>query len=146
MKLLLLFNSSNKEFIGFGAFGQEEIIKGNLLYKEVEFEQDTFNLARYTWEGDYDNGKIVDLQLKNPIVTERGIIDKNLNILVKKYGLDFFIIEGLYFLDKKNEFLVDFSEICAKIEKEKEHFSKSSAHEYKTLETEQKEIEKALHV
>lgn len=132
MLIQLLFNPVNREFVAFGAGGQDLIGKSNLLVREVELEDGAFNAARYIWKGTYDTGDLIDLNNGPAIVTESDVDFKNFEIFARKYKMDLYAVEQLCNMDDNEleDFLQYRQKIVNKIKKEKDFFIDSNYHEY----------------
>lgn len=148
MTLQLLFNPINKEFIGFAANGQEHINSSNLLIKEIELDSESFNLARYVWDGDYDSGQLVDLNLGPAIVLETDVEFKNYDIFARRLNIDVYALEKICKMtfDEFQNFIVMRNKINDKIEKEKIFFKNSRIHKFVPREDVRKVLEKTLKI
>lgn len=103
MKVYLLFNKYTKKFISFLS-DIDLLPKDNFLIKEYSLEDlhitgENFNLARFRWEGDWDQGQLIDMFAeKKAIVTEEEVDLKYNGILFRKYRLEkllFLILDKL---------------------------------------------------
>lgn len=148
MQLQLLFNKTNKEFIGYGANGHDHLNKSNLLIKEIEIPDGSFNVARYVWSGNYDHGELIDLNAGPAIVLETDVAFKNYDILARKVNLDVYAIQRLCEMsfDDFQNFIVMRDTINAKIKKEIEFFSKSKLHKFVPRVKVKETLEKTLKV
>jgi hypothetical protein len=148
MILQILFNANNKEFIGFGAVGHDQIKKSHLLIKEIEIENGAFNLARYVWSGNYDSGELIDLNKGKGIVLETDVDYKNYDIFARKFNLDFYATERICRMsfDEFQSFSAMRQSIVEKIEREKKFFSQSKYHVYIPKEEVKQKLETALAV
>lgn len=112
----------------------------NSLIKEFNIEEEQFNLARYTWKGDYDDGELVDLNKGLSQVNEYLIETKNAEIFWRKTNKTQLIFDILYYIENgvipetlratinlKNQ-------IVEKQEKELQHFIESPIHEFRSKE------------
>lgn len=71
------------------------------LIKEIEIEDNVFNIARFRWEGDYDTGQLIDLfKEKRAIVTEKEVDEKYYGLFFRKYTIE----EILFNLIKYSDF------------------------------------------
>lgn len=148
MILQILFNANNKEFIGFGAVGQDGIKKSHLLIREIEVEDGAFNLARYVWSGNYDSGELIDLNKGKGIVLETDVDYKNYDIFARKFNMDLYAVERICRMsfDEFQSFSAMRLTINQKIEKEKKFFADSKYHVYVPKEEVKQKLEKALEV
>lgn len=148
MTLQVLFNPTNKEFVGFGATGHDDIKKSHLLVKEIEVPNESFNLARYVWSGNYDSGELIDLNKGKGIVLETDVDYKNFDIFARKVNVDVYAIERICKMTDQEWY--DFSNmrmtINQKIEREKKFFSESPLHEYIPRDRVKKNLETALKI
>lgn len=134
-----LFNKTNKSFIGF-LTNIDNINPETFLIKSFTLDDNEFNLARYTWEGDYDNGKIVDLNLGKPQITEYLTETKNAERFWREVDKTVLIFDILTFIetgevtDSLKKVIERKNKILSLIEKEKNYFQNSPHHEYRTKE------------
>jgi len=131
-----LFNSKNKQFVGFVA--DPTNLPPNSLLKEFNIEEEQFNLARYTWKGDYDNGELIDLNKGVSQVNEHLIETKNAEIFWRKTDKTQLIFDILTFIENGtvSETLKDTinlkNKIVQKQKSELEYFMKSPIHEFRS--------------
>lgn len=134
-----LFNKTNKSFIGFLA-NIDNLNPELFLIKRFTLDDNDFNLARYTWEGDYDNGKIVDLNLGKPQITEYLTETKNAERFWREVDKTVLIFDILTFIetgqiaDTLKEVIKRKNKILEMIAKEKNFFQNSPNHAYRTKE------------
>lgn len=134
MKICCLFNKEGK-FISFTdqlMLPNEKLKLKIIDLTELGIEDNIFNVARFRWEGDYDNGKLIDLFAeKKVVVLERDIDAKYYGLFYRKYTLDAVIEEILLQMSKlgvKSDIVDFFSKLIEKREKEKEFFRNSEHH------------------
>ncbi len=131
-----LFNPKTKKFIGY----TDDISNypENTLFKVYEIEHDEFNLERFHYEGDYENGRLIDLIKENKsIVYEKDIDDKYEKIFFRKYSiLD--IVLGI--VDDKLDEIKSFRKLLMdKKEREKFNSMNDPSFKYVSLEEQEKE-------
>lgn len=148
MKLQLLFNRNNKEFIGYGANGQDALKNSNLLIKEIELDTESFNSARWVWRGNYDEGELIDLNADKAIVLETDVDFKNYDIMARKSNLDVYMCQRICQMsfEEFQQFTVLRNQILEKIRKEKEFFQSSPHHKYVPREAVRESLHKSFKI
>lgn len=143
-----LFNSKNGQFVGFVT--NPTNLPPNSLIKEFDVDDEQFNLARYTWKGDYYHGELVDLNKGVAQVNEYLIETKNAEIFWRKTDKTQLIFDILTFIETgiTSETLKKTIDLKNKIvEKQKvetEHFKNSPIHNYRSKEDIVNETKKAF--
>ena len=142
--LYILFNSKTRQLscFTFDITLFPEQILSNMLIKSYTFKQlgindDTINLNRFKWIGDYDSGSLVDIvKEKKAIVTEREIVDKYHNMINSQYSLEFILHQLILNADMKTEQGVQMQIFVDKVLKKKnsdiEYFKNSPLHIWET--------------
>lgn len=139
-KLYILFNKTNKQVVSFtfdlSVFPPQVI--DNFLVKEMSFDElgikdNTINISRFRWIGDYETGRVVDIFDENlTIVSEKEVDNKYKGIFYKKYTLDEILFELILNSDMKTEKGRNIQEFLEKTlskrEKEKNFYKNSKSH------------------
>jgi hypothetical protein len=144
--LYVLFNKNTKKVVSF-TFDIDvfpEQIRNNFLIKTFNFsdlaiKDNTINLARFKWVGDYDDGKLVDVFDENITVVSEKDLDKKYKFLFnKKYNIDEILHELILNADMKTEKGKDIQNFLTKTinkkEKEKEFYKNSKSHIFESSE------------
>jgi hypothetical protein len=145
-KLYAIFNSKTRKFTTFtfdiSVF--PPAILNNMLIKEFLFSDlgltdNRINLSRFKWEGDYDNGRLVDvISEKKSIVTQKEVDTKYSSIFFSKYNNDLseIIYEIILNLDMKTDRGKEMQEflntLLEKKRKDIEFYKNSDLHIYET--------------
>lgn len=115
-----------------------ESIRKNMLirtysFKDLDIPDENINLTRFRWEGDYDDGELVDIVKENrSVVSERDIDNKYRALFFKKYPLEDIIFEIVLNLnmqtDNGKKMKTFLEKVLARRAKDKEFFKNSSLH------------------
>jgi hypothetical protein len=92
--MFALFNSNNKEFIGYSPNVPES---ADLL--KIEISKDKSDITKWKWEGNYDNGKMVSLDIGYPL-EEIEIEKKIFEYIEKNFPLNIQLINIIKQLKK----------------------------------------------
>lgn len=118
---------------------------GNVLVKEIEIDDDQMNLARFRYEGDYDDGKLIDLFAeKKSIVTEEEIDQKYDNLLYRKYSQSDIVLSMHSQEDKALEIKEFMMKLWRKKQKEIDMYKNSDMYIYESRELQKKRQEEIL--
>lgn len=88
MIIYFLFNKVNGSFIGFST--DPKILTGSNLWKRIELE-DNVNLMDITWEGTYENGRMVRKTEMPAEVSEHELKEKFYDRFFRKYPFEKFV-------------------------------------------------------
>lgn len=139
-KLYVLFNKSNRKpsTYTFDVSGFPDAILNTMLIKEYSFESlgltdNNINLNRFRWEGDYDEGRLVDLvSEKKAVVTEEEIRGKYNGLFFSKFKIEDVLYQLLLNANMTTEYGKEMQEFVVKLIKRRtsdmEYFSKSDLH------------------
>lgn len=118
---------------------------GNVLVKEIEIDDDQMNLARFRYEGDYDDGKLIDLFAeKKSIVTEEEIDQKYDNLLYRKYSQSDIVL-SMHSNDVLAEQIKEWmNKLWQKKQKEIDMYKNSNMYIYESRELQKKRQEEIL--
>lgn len=156
--LYVLFNKKTKQVVSFtfdlSVFPQN--VLDNFLIKTVPFEQlgikdNTINIARFKWIGDYDTGMVVDVFDQNiTIVSEKEIDNKYKNLFYNKFSLDDIIFEIILNLDmttqKGKNIKLFLQKTLDRKEKEKDFYKNSKSHIWEDREQVEERHKKAFSI
>ncbi len=138
--LYILFNSKTRQLACFTfdiSVFPEQIVNHMLIksysFKELGITDDSINLNRFKWLGDFDSGSLVDIvKEKKAIVTEKEIVDKYHNMISSKYSLEFILHQLILNSDMKTDEGVQMQIFVDKVLKKKksdiEYFKNSPLH------------------
>jgi hypothetical protein len=139
-KLYVLFNKSTRKpsTYTFDVSGFPDAILNTMLIKEYSFESlgltdNNINLNRFRWEGDYDEGRLVDLvSEKKAVVTEEEIRSKYNGLFFSKFKIEDVLYQLLLNVNMTTEYGKEMQEFVVKLIKRRtsdmEYFSKSDLH------------------
>ena len=118
---------------------------GNVLVKEIEIDDDQMNLARFRYEGDYDDSKLIDLFAeKKSIVTEEEIDQKYDNLLYRKYSQSDIVL-SMHSNDVLAEQIKEWmNKLWQKKQKEIDMYKNSNMYIYESRELQKKRQEEIL--
>lgn len=145
-KIYLYFNTITRKLVFITDDPDPIKSAGFSLVKEIEIEGDEFNLARFRWDGTYDDGRLVDLFTeKTAIVTEDEIDKKYYGLFFRKYSLDqvlFNLINCVQFLPETDGYEMQkfLAALLSKKNLEIEKYKTSPNHIYETRDDEKKRI------
>jgi hypothetical protein len=135
MKVHLIFNK-DKKFVAFTDDATN--FSPNFLIKSIDLDTNEFELSRYRYDGDYDNGKLVDLlSEKKSVVTEDEIHRKYDILLYRKYSISDIILSIHSQEDKAVEIKTFMNKLWEKKQKEIQMYKDSDNYIYETKETQE---------
>lgn len=157
-KLYVLFNKLTKQVVSF-TFDLSvfpEAVINNFLIKEISFEElgikdNTINISRFKWIGDYETGRVVDVFDENlTIVSEKDVENKYKSLFYKKYNFDEILFELILNCDmttQKGKSIKSFlQKTLDRKEKEKDFYKNSKSHIWETAEQIEERQKKAFSV
>jgi hypothetical protein len=110
--MFALFNL-NKSFIGYSDNIPEHLEKGIL---KIEIPDDRSDLTKWRWDGNYEDGQMVNLEEKPYMVTEKELQDSLFRTIYEEYPIDVQIvnlIKQVYLLSYKTpELLPEFEKMA----------------------------------
>lgn len=151
MPVYILFNKNSKKLISY-TDDISQLPKDNFLIKEIDTESlgitnGEFNLARYKWEGDYDNGKLIDMVAERlAIVSEEDIERKYYELFFRKFSLEQVLLELVRAMPQAHPMKNFLRALDTKKTKEIAFYTDSPNHIYETKASAQERIKEAFSV
>jgi hypothetical protein len=126
--MFVLFNKDNKEFLGYSEAEPQN--KEEFLFKLVP--EDKTNLLQWEWKGDYDNGKMMPLQLPEPEIEKDvylkqksyAILIDNINKKSDPYVVIYTLLKHFYSKDQSKKLKKHFKNYDKNFKKHKKRLKK----------------------
>ena len=142
MKVYALFNKYTDKFVSFtnniSMFPVDNFNVREIILEELGITDGNFNLAQFRWEGNYKEGRLVDLFAeKKSIVTEETVDMKYYGLFFRKYKIEEAIFALLENGAKAEEMRVFHQKLMKKKADEEKFYKESNSHIYESTEFQQ---------